>query len=326
MNDSLIFKYSPTLIANLEINQSTKELLKTFIEMDNLNILFLGDSGSGKSTLIKVIINEYYKDYPSNLINNNILTINSLKEQGISYYRTEVKTFCQTTSRIPNKKKFLILDDIDIINEQSQQVFRNCIDKFSSNVNFLASCINPQKVIDSLQSRINIIKLNQFSNNQLENILNNISKNENIEIDKNSKNFIISVSNHSIRILINYLEKFKLLKQKVNLDLAHKVCTNILFINFDNFTDFCKKNDLTSAIKIILDIYNQGFSVMDILDNYYLFIKLTNKIDETLKFEIVKIICRYITIFHIIHEDEIELSLFTNNIISILCNKDESNI
>jgi DNA polymerase III delta prime subunit len=326
MNDSLIFKYSPTIIKDLEINESTKQLLNTFIEMDNLNILFLGDSGSGKSTLIKVIINEYYKDCPPNLLNNNILTINSLKEQGISYYRSEVKTFCQTTSRIPNKKKFLILDDIDIINEQSQQVFRNCIDKFSNNVNFLASCINPQKVIDSLQSRINIIKLTQFSEIQLENILNNISKNENIELDKESKKFIISISNHSIRILINYLEKFKLLKQNINLDLAHKVCTNILFINFDNFTDLCKINDLNNAIKIILNIYNEGFSVMDILDNYYLYIKLTNKIDDTQKFEIIKIICRYITIFHIIHEDEIELSLFTNNIISILFNKDESNI
>lgn len=326
MNDSLIFKYSPTIIKDLEINQSTKQLLNTFIEMDNLNILFLGDSGSGKSTLIKVIINEYYKDCPPNLLNNNILTINSLKEQGISYYRTEVKTFCQTTSRIPNKKKLLILDDIDIINEQSQQVFRNCIDKFSNNVNFLASCINPQKVIDSLQSRINIIKLTQFSEIQLENILNNISKNENIELDNESKKFIISISNHSIRILINYLEKFKLLKQNVNIDLAEKVCTNILFINFDNFTHLCKINDLNNAIKIILNIYNEGFSVMDILDNYYLYLKLTNKIDETHKFEIIKIICRYITIFHIIHEDEIELSLFTNNIISILFNKDDSNI
>jgi len=326
MNESLIFKYSPTIIKDLEINESTKQLLNTFIKMDNLNILFLGDSGSGKSTLIKVIINEYYKDCPHNLLNNNILTINSLKEQGISYYRSEVKTFCQTTSRIPNKKKFLILDDIDIINEQSQQVFRNCIDKFSNNVNFLASCINPQKVIDSLQSRINIIKLTQFSEIQLENILNNISKYENIELDKESKKFIISISNHSIRILINYLEKFKLLKQNVNLDLAEKVCTNILFINFDNFTDFCKINDLNNAIKIFLNIYKEGFSVMDILDNYYLYIKLTNKIDETQKFEIIKIICRYITIFHIIHEDEIELSLFTNNIISILFNSDESNI
>ena len=205
MKDSLIFKYSPKNINDLEINDSTSILLKTFIQMDNLNILFIGNSGSGKSSLIKVIINEYYKDVPNYLIENNILTINSLKEQGISYYRTEVKTFCQTTSAIKNKKKILILDDIDNINEQSQQVFRNCIDKYSQNVHFLASCINPQKVIDSIQSRINILKLNSFSNNQLLNIFNNIVEKENIIIDNDAIPFIISVSNNSIRILINYL-------------------------------------------------------------------------------------------------------------------------
>ena len=67
------------------------------------------------------------------------MTINTLKEQGISYYRSEVKIFCQTSSLFKDKKKILVLDDIDIINEQSQQVFRNCIDKYSNNVIFLAS-------------------------------------------------------------------------------------------------------------------------------------------------------------------------------------------
>lgn len=317
MLDSLIFKYNPKIINDLEINDSIKILLETFIKMDNLNLLFIGDSGSGKTTLINVLINEYYKGIPENLKNSNILIINSLKEQGISYYRSEVKTFCQTTSRIPNKKKFLILDDIDIINEQSQQVFRNCIDKYSQNIHLLSSCINPQKVIESIQSRINIVKLNQFTDNQLENILDKIKINEKITIDDKSKKFIISISNNSIRILINYLEKFKLLKLPINLQLAHKVCTNILFIDFDKFTSYCKNNDINTAIKIIFEIYNQGFSVMDILDNYFIYIKLTNSIDEDLKFEIIKIICTYITIFHIVHEDEIELSLFTNNIISI---------
>jgi DNA polymerase III delta prime subunit len=317
MLDSLIFKYTPKIINDLEINDSIKILLETFIKMDNLNLLFIGDSGSGKTTLINVLINEYYKGIPENLKNNNILIINSLKEQGISYYRSEVKTFCQTTSRIPNKKKFLILDDIDIINEQSQQVFRNCIDKYSQNIHLLSSCINHQKVIESIQSRINIVKLNQFTNNQLENIFNKIKINEKITIDDESKKFIISISNNSIRILINYLEKFKLLKLPINLHFAHKVCTNILFINFDKFTSYCKNNDINTAINIIFEIYNQGFSVMDILDNYFIYIKLTNSIDEDLKFEIIKIICTYITIFHIVHEDEIELSLFTNNIISV---------
>jgi DNA polymerase III delta prime subunit len=52
-----------------------------------------------------------------------------------------VKTFCQTCSVIKGKKKIIVLDDIDLINEQSQQVFRNCIDKFSHNVNFISSSI-----------------------------------------------------------------------------------------------------------------------------------------------------------------------------------------
>ena len=286
--------------------------------MDNLNILFIGNSGCGKSSLIKVIINEYYKDVPNYLIENNILTINSLKEQGISYYRTEVKTFCQTTSAIKNKKKILILDDIDIINEQSQQVFRNCIDKYSQNVHFLASCINPQKVIDSIQSRINILKLNSFSNNQLLNIFNNIVEKENIIIDNDAIPFIISVSNNSIRILINYLEKFNLLKQKITLDIAQETCTNILFNDFIKYTNLCKQQKLNEAIQIIFNIYSKGFSVMDILDNYFLFLKISDLFNEYQKYEIIKIICSYITIFHVIHEDEIELALFTNNLMSLL--------
>ena len=94
-------------------------------------------------------------------IKNNVLYINSLQEQGISYYRNEVKTFCQTSSGIHGKKKFIILDDIDVINEQSQQVFRNCIDKYSHKVHFLASCSNIQKTIESIQSRCTLINLKQ---------------------------------------------------------------------------------------------------------------------------------------------------------------------
>ena len=72
-------------------------------------------------------------------------------------------------------KKFIILDDIDLINEQSQQVFRNCIDKYSHNVHFLSSCINIQKVIDSVQSRC-IIKINSMDKKSLNKIFEKIKK------------------------------------------------------------------------------------------------------------------------------------------------------
>ena len=39
-----------------------------------------------------------------NIPENNIIFINSLKEQGVNYYRNEMKTFCQTSSTIHGKK------------------------------------------------------------------------------------------------------------------------------------------------------------------------------------------------------------------------------
>jgi hypothetical protein len=57
---------------------------------------------------------------------------------------------------------------------------------------------------------------------------------------------------------------------------------------------------------------------MDILDNYFLFVKTTTILNEEEKYKIIPYICKYITIFHNIHEDEIELALFTNNLVQLL--------
>ena len=142
MKQPFIYRYRPEYLKDFEIDTKLIKLLYTFINIDNLNLLLVGDSGSGKTSLINCIIKEYYLD---NYDAMNILIINSLKDQGISYYRYEVKVFCQTICSIPNKKKIIVLDDVDTINDQSQQVFRNCIDKYSNNVHFIASCSNAQK-------------------------------------------------------------------------------------------------------------------------------------------------------------------------------------
>jgi DNA polymerase III delta prime subunit len=229
-----------------------------------------------------------------------------------------VKTFCQTPSSILGKKKILIVDDIDFINEQSQQVFRNYIDKYSHNVHFICSCINTQKVIDSLQSRLTIIKKRNLPENKLIKIIGKICKMEKIKITAEASEFIISLSNKSIRIIINYLEKFKLLNQEITFELANQVCTNISFFEFNKYTSICKEEkDLRKAIALIYNLANRGYSVMDILDNYFVYLKNTTLLTEEEKYAIIPFICKYITIFNNVHEDDIELAHFTNNLIQI---------
>jgi len=319
MTDKLfINKYQPFYFKDFGDENEVIEMLKTLILIDDLNILLIGDMTSGKTSILNALIREYYTGFSPKDYEENILYINSLKEQGINYYRTDVKTFCQTCSNIKGKKKFVVLDDIDFINEQSQQVFRNCIDKFSHNVNFISSCSNNQKVIESLQSRLTIIKIKPLQKLNLIKIIDNIKQNENIEIDEDAQNFIVNISNNTVKILINYMEKFKLLNQRITLNLATQLCSNISFLTFEEYTNNILNLQLQSAIKIIYELYEKGYSVMDILDNYFIFIKTTDILNEEQKYKIIPFLCKYITIFHNIHEDEIELSLFTNNLINIL--------
>ena len=313
-----IHKYQPLYLKEFGQDNEVVKILKTLILIDNLNILLIGDMASGKTSFLNAIIREYYNGYTYKDYDENILYINSLKEQGINYYRTDVKTFCQTCSNIKNKKKIIVLDDIDLINEQSQQVFRNCIDKYSHNVHFISSCSNIQKVIESLQSRFTIIKIKQLKRENLINIINNIKLSENIEIVEDAQNFIINISNNTVKILINYMEKFKLLNEKITLNLAIQLCSNISFFIFEEYTTLILNKKLKEAINLIYEIYDKGYSVMDILDNYFIFIKNTNILNEEQKYKIVPYMCKYISIFHNIHEDEIELALFTNNLIDIL--------
>lgn len=315
-----IHKFQPILFDDFGKNNEVTYILKSFILMDNLNILLLGNIASGKTSLLNAIIKEYYIDYEPKDYEENVLFINSLKEQGINYYRTDVKTFCQTCSIIPNKKKFVVLDDIDYINEQSQQVFRNCIDKFSHNVHFISSCSNIQKVIENLQSRFSIIKIKPLQKENLIEIINNIKEIEQIDVEPAAQEFIVNVCNNTVKILINYMEKFKLLGEKITLDLAIKLCSNISFYTFEDYTKLVKENKLEESLTVIYDLFDRGYSVMDILDNYFIFIKYTDILTEDEKYKIIPCICKYIKIFYNIHEDEIELSLFTNNLINILHN------
>ena len=319
-NKLFIHKFQPLYFKDFGSDNQVIKMLKTLILLDNINILLIGDIASGKTTILNALIREYYNGFTPKEYEENILYINSLKEQGISYYRTDVKTFCQTCSNIKNKKKIVVLDDIDLINEQSQQVFRNCIDKYSHNVHFISSCSNIQKVIESLQSRLNIIRIHQLNKENLEEIIERIQITENIDIDNDAKDFIVSISNNTMKVLINYMEKFKLLNQKITLPLAIQLCSNISFLIFEEYTSFILNNCLQEAINIIYEVHDKGYSVMDILDNYFIFIKTTKMLSDEQKYCIIPCICKYITIFHNIHEDEIELSLFTNNLIQILSN------
>lgn len=319
MNNSLIIKYKPKELDDFNISNYTKDLINIYLKNNKLFFLIHGDSGYGKSSLINILLNKYYKN-DKNSINRNTIFINLLKEQGINYYRNELKNYCQINNLVNLKeKKTIILDDLDLLNEQCQQIFNTFINNYE-NINFIITCNDKQKIKSTIINKLELIKINNLDDIFVKKRIETILENENLKLDNKCIDLILRASNMSIPNMINNIEKLNLIIEdncSIDYNLLENISCNIMINDMIKYIELCKENNLKLAIEHILNICNNGFSVIDILEEFFLYIKFHSYLDDEYNYEIIKLICKYINIFHNIHEDSIELIFLTNNIIYI---------
>ena len=212
--------------------------------------------------------------------------------------------------------------------DQCQHIIRHIIDKYNKHVHFVISCTTIHKVIDSLQSRTIIMTVPNPTTTIIREIAHHIIDCEpalkKIMTSSNDSadalEHVITLSNNTIRIFINYIEKLYILDRPLTVELSKSIYTNICWTEFERYTEFLLSGNLPDAIKIFYALHDHGYSVIDIIETYFSFLKTTTILNEMQKYKIIALLCKYITIFHNVHEDEIELALFTNNAINEIKN------
>jgi DNA polymerase III delta prime subunit len=327
MEDNCLFstKYKPKTLEDFFFNESVKQKLQVLKEINEFNVLFIGNSNTGKTSLLSVLTQDYYECSAEQLPQHNIMVVNNLKEQGIHFFRNEMQTFCKSQSGIYGKKKIILVDDIDMINQQNQHVFCNYIDKYQSNVIFLFAGSNQQKIIENIQSRVHILQLQSPRRIHMEMFMKRILQQEQLHLTPSAQSHILTLSGFSLQCITKHLEKIKLYVGKethmeIDETLCRSLCSLLSMNYFETYFTLLQHGNLFSAIQTLYGVYDYGYSVIDILFYMHQFVVQTTILCETEKYEIVMLLCKYITIFHNVHEDAIELALFTRNIFSI-CKK-----
>lgn len=322
-------KCKPMNLEQFQLDSHTYRAIRTLVEMNNLNVLLYGSPCCGKTTLIDILVREYYGPATAMCAHPaQIMYINNLKEQGVRYYRTEMKSFCKSVSIIPGKKKLVIIDDLDNINEQSQQVFRNYLDTYESTVCFITVCTNLQKVIENIQSRVHIIPIKPLTPTQIKTKIEQIVADNHIPITPEVRDHMLRLSSGvnggSIKTAINCLEKIRILTlsesdttTKITHEVCERMCSTISRHHMEQYLRCLQNRQVATAIAILFEVWDSGYSVIDILDGLHQFTKTTDLLDELTKYSMIPIVCHYITIFYNMHEDKIELALLTNSLSNI---------
>ena len=322
MNELLIHKYKPENIDQLLLSENNKKLLKNFLTNNYFNIIFEGSSGCGKSSLINIILQEYYKGNKK-IVETNVCYISLLKDQGINFYKNEVRIFINNC--INNSyKKFIIIEDVEFFSDMIQMFFFELIKNHKNTIYFMLTTSNKLKINNNLLHLLDIIKFEQVTYSCLWDILTHILDKEKMNIDTNIKEYIIKLSNNSINNLINNIEKlillynnFTSLKDVKELDIE----SNIVIAHYDELIDYCINKNKKEAVNFMLNLLNKGYSIIDILENFLYYIKEVNKfIIEEKKYLIIKLIVNFINNYFSIEEDNIQIIFFTNHLYNIINN------
>lgn len=321
MAQQFINKYKPKELHDIHLDKYSIDIINIYLKNNKINFIIQGNICSGKTSLINILINKYYDNSNNNSNNNpNILYINLLKDYGINYYRNEIKNFCNINNFINNntKKKMIVIDDIDSINDNCQQIIISLINKYN-NINFLFSFFDYNKINENFLKILEPLYIKPITNNFIKKILKNIILTENLIISDNNIEEIIKLSNYCIPQSINNLNKIILYNTDISkIKNIENILSNITIEYFDLYITYCKNKNYKESFEHILKFVDNGYSVIDIIEDFFFYIKNYSNLDDKFKFEIIKVICSCINIINNINEENIELIFLTNNIISIL--------
>jgi DNA polymerase III gamma/tau subunit len=137
---------------------------------------------------------------------------------------------------------------------------------------------------------------------------------ESIDIESSAIPYLISLSNGNIGTALNYLEKYKILDIPITKAYIEKTHTDIHAPLFQIYLQELMDQHPEQAQQCMIQMYTDGYSITDILDAFYVFLKGD---ESPFRYELIKLICKYIVILNTVHDHQIELLFFVEDCLKV---------
>lgn len=281
MNIPWVEKYRPTQLDEIVGNPETMNRLKSMVNSKSIsNLILIGKSGTGKTSSIhcvaRAILGTYYKQA--------VLEINASEERKVETVKEDIRHFCQKLICLPDGlKKIVILDEVDSMTESAQQVLRQIIETYKHSTRFALACNNSTKIIDSIQSKCNLLRFDFLKNDEMKVRLNKICELENIKSDESGKNALLFTANGDMRNLLNNLQIVHYGYNFLSEENVYKICDIPNHKIIENIILLCDEKRLPEAIKKVNELIKNGYSVQDIIETFFRVIR-NNEFSEKVKY------------------------------------------
>jgi len=267
-------------------NSDTISRLKVIAKDGNVpHLIISGMPGIGKTTSIHCLAHQLLGD----AYKEGVLELNASDERGIDVVRNKIKTFAQKKVTLPSgRHKIVILDEADSMTAGAQQALRRTMEIYSNTTRFCLACNMSNKIIEPIQSRCAILRYAKLSDREVLQRLLEICAEEKVEYNDDGLTALIFTSEGDMRQAINNLQSTWSGFSFVSGDNVFKVCDQPHPILVQSIIRACSKGDIENSMIKLQELWDQGYSAIDIIVTIFRVVKTFDELPEYTKLEYIK--------------------------------------
>ena len=253
---------------------------RSWIEENNMpNILLYGNPGNGKTGAGLVIGREILGDS----FQDNFVEVNASDDRRLENVRTTIKNIAQSGTIGDAPFRIVLLDEMDGMTTDAQNALKRIMERYASNIRFIITCNDRNKIIFALQSRCANYHFKPLSNEAVLEVLTSILKAEEItRFSQDELDSFIYAMNGDMRRAITELQAAKAsnstLKTQIDAGLNEYKKLLMKIVNKDNF-----------ALSTIHDFLHNGFTIREICIGLHDAV-IQTELESNIKFKILRTI------------------------------------
>jgi len=274
-------KYRPNKISQIVGQQHfTMDAQSWIDEKEMPNVLIYGNSGNGKTTAGIILGKEMLGEN----FNDNFFEINASDDRKLETVRNAIKNIARNASIGSVPFRMCLLDEMDGMTTDAQNALKRIMERYSSNIRFIITCNDRNKIIFALQSRCANYHFKPLGHADMMHVISSILAKEAItKFSSEEIESFLYAMNGDMRRAITEIQAAK----SSNSTLAKQIENTL-----DEYKNIIDKilNKNTNVLGEIHDLLYKGKTIKEICHGLHDVIIASNGLDSNVKFKFLRTI------------------------------------